>query len=185
MLFSSVFPGTMNEDEQGFSALSTKINYDDFPGLPDLLLDLLSTEDDVRGNQPPKIEADIEQIYLALDFLLRAGPPDNYKTQILNQIMYHFGSENWQMREASARLYSALLRDREEWLAPVEKLLECKPTSTNQSHGVLLAVGYILEHHLAVGVDPLSALGKPLVSFYHCPKHSVPLLKSSNLTNDL
>jgi hypothetical protein len=165
MLFSSIANNITGADE-GFNGSTTQLSWENYPGLAQLIFKLLTTKpheiDELVTESRPKIEGDVQSVYVALDFLRHAGPPEDYESRILSQVMRNFDSKDWQLRETSARLFGALLHKRKEWFSTVEQLLNSNSTSANESHSILLAVGCVLQYRLAVEVDRVKTVGKQL-----------------------
>jgi hypothetical protein len=150
--------------------IATKIVYENYPGLAELLLKLLNApkvaiDEPETHNQRPESKT-IEDLYLAFELLDRVGPPESYRNQIMAQIMHHIGSQSWHTRKIAAKLYSILLR--EDWMIVVEGLLKSNPTSTNLCHGIMLTVRYAVKRHRYLGL-----WGKQLIIV---PARFIPLV---------
>jgi hypothetical protein len=187
MLFSSIANNIIGADE-GFNGSPTQLVWENYPGLAQLIFKLLTTKpheiDEQVTESQPKIEGDVQSVYAALDFLRHAGPPENYESRVLSQIMRNFDSKDWQLRETSARLFGALLHKRKEWFSTLEQLLDSNSTTTNESHTILLAVSFVLQYRLAAGVHRVSMLGKQLFPTMIAPNHFMYICQI-NVTNSL
>jgi hypothetical protein len=185
MLFSSIANNITGADE-GFNGSATQLSWETYPGLAQLIFKLLTTKphetDEPVTESRPKIEGDVQSVYAALDFLRHAGPPENYESRVLSQVMRNFDSKDWQLRETSARLFGALLHKRKEWFSTLEQLLNSNSTSTNESHSILLAVSFVLQYRLAVEVDRVSILGKQLFPAMIIPNHFIHICQIMLLT---
>jgi hypothetical protein len=175
MLFSSIVNNLTGADD-GFYDYPTRLSWNSYPGLAQLLLRLLARgekPDELTKQNEPQIGSDVQRVYLALDLLRRAGPPEDYENRILSQLVHNFDFADWQLREASAQLYGAILHNRKEWYGAIEKLLKSKTTSANESHGILLTVGFVLKYRLAAEVHRVSMLGKQLFLAMIVPNHFI------------
>jgi hypothetical protein len=85
----------------------------------------------------------------------------------------NFDSVDWQLREASAQLYGAILHNRKEWYEKIENLLNSNTTCANEAHGILLTVGFVLQYRLAAGVHRERMLGKQLFPAMIVPNHFI------------
>jgi hypothetical protein len=151
--------------DEGFYNHATKLSWDSFPGLAQLIIRLLTNgvkPDEPTTQSETQIGTDVRRVYLALELLRRAGPPDNYENRILSQLVRNFDSVDWQLREASAQLYGAILHNRKEWYSSIENLLKSKTTSANEAHGIFLTIGFVLHYRLTAGVHRESMMGKQL-----------------------
>ncbi|ESZ93537.1 hypothetical protein SBOR_6079 [Sclerotinia borealis F-4128] len=135
--------------EAGWDGRSTKLSYETYPELPEILLKLLNKETlDTEDTNTPAIGA-IESVFPALDIIRRAGPPVILRNEIKEQVSIHLGSKYWHTRELAARtMCTFMLHD--GWLLDLQKLLQISGPSTNYTHGVLMTVNFVLERRLAV-----------------------------------
>ncbi|EDN98844.1 hypothetical protein SS1G_13703 [Sclerotinia sclerotiorum 1980 UF-70] len=139
--------------EAGWDGRSTKLSYEKYPNLPEILLKLLNKETiNTEDTNAPAIGA-IESVFPSLDIIRRAGPPVILCNEIKERVSVHLGSKFWHTRELAARtMCTFMLHDR--WLLDLENLLKIANLSTNYTHGVLLTVNSVLERRLAVFSSP-------------------------------
>ena len=133
--------------ESGPRGSETFIIYEDYPGLPDLLLGLLDKEVGISSapNRRLQIGA-VEAIYPALELLRRAGQPQRNAEKIVKQLWARVGGKRWLERELAARVLSTILLD--DWIVTVTELLKAPSLSTNHRQGVLLTVRFIIKRRL-------------------------------------
>lgn len=153
--------------EAGWDGRSIRLSYDRYPSLPEILVKLLDTNTSHSEATIAPIIGAVESVFPALDIIRRAGPPPTHSDEIFSLVAKHLGSRIWHIREIAARTICTLLLH-ENWLSIVLALIESSQQSTNQIHGTLLAVKFILERRLEL--DPLSATGmnSDLILFQHC-----------------
>jgi hypothetical protein len=145
--------------EAGWDGRSTRLAYERYPGLPELLLKLLNPETQISDNTSPVIGA-VESVFPALDIIRRAGPPRKLRTEIFTSITLHLSSRVWHVRDIAARTICTLLLH-DGWLPEVLNLLDTSYTSTNRAHGVLMAVKHLLERRSELNL--VNSIGKPPV----------------------
>lgn len=139
--------------EAGWDGRSTKLSYEKYPELPELLLKLLGKE--ALSNEDantPAIGA-IESVFPALDIIRRAGPPTILRNEIKERVSIHLGSKFWHTRELAARTMCTFMLNN-QWLSDLENLLKISDGSTNYAHGVLMTINFVLERRLAVFSSP-------------------------------
>lgn len=138
--------------EAGWDGRSTRLNYERYPALPGLLLNLLRRDVTISTNkQVPQIGA-IESVFPALDILRRAGAPDGSRREFYDAISVHLESKIWHVREIAARTICTLHLT-EDWIDDALGLLETCSTSNNRCHGVMLAIKYTLERRRILKLD--------------------------------
>jgi hypothetical protein len=164
-LIDSLFGTSENKavTEAGWDGRSTKLSYDKYPALPELLLKLLDTDISKYSDlTTPKISS-VESMFPALDIVRRAGPPSIHRNDIYKCVSVHLGSNVWHVREIAARTICTLLLDT-AWLPAVVELIETSNSSTNRLHGILMALKFILERRLVL--NPHSATGEGYFQYF-------------------
>lgn len=142
--------------EAGWDGRSTKLSYDKYPALPELLLKLLDIQKDETENLTPQIGV-VESVFPALDIIRRAGPPPIIRDQIYNGVCQHLGNKVWHIRELAARTVSNLLLH-DGWLEELKTLFsQCSGTVT-RAHGTLMAIKFAIERRSSVYPDSLNGL---------------------------
>lgn len=141
--------------EAGWDGRSTKLSYEKYPELPEILLKLLTKETpSTEDTNTPAIGA-IESVFPSLDIIRRAGPPVLLRNEIKERVSIHLGSKYWHTRELAARtMCTFMLHD--NWLPDLQNLLKIPNPSTNYTHGVLMTTNFVLERRLAVFSGPPS-----------------------------
>lgn len=126
--------------EAGWNGRSIRISYDRYPGLPELLLRLLSSE--------MRDPSDSKEIFPVLEFVRRVGPPEKDRRQFRKKFFSHvtkyLGCPAWEIRDLAARTACTFLLD-DAWLTPIIELLNTNQDSTNWLHGVLLLIKYVMQ----------------------------------------
>lgn len=139
--------------EAGWDGRSIRISYDRYKNLPDLLLRLLSL--DIGDG------VDAKEVFPALEFVRRVGPPEKDRTQFrekfFGHIIKHLNCPTWDVRDLAARTACTFLLD-DDWKLTIINLLNSNPDSTNWLHGVLLLIKYLLNNRLAL--DRPTSTGK-------------------------
>jgi len=139
--------------EAGWDGGATAISYDTYPGLGELLLQLLEV---ASGNNSEEVisNALVETIFPVLDILRRAGPPDDLRELIVTCLFHTIDHRVWQIRELSAKTLCALI-PRENWADTVEKLIKScghsanDPAGENRRHGNFLGAKLLMERYFA------------------------------------
>lgn len=94
----------------------------------------------------------VESVFPALDIIRRAGPPPSDTAEFKQAVLRHLSSDIWSIREMAARTASALLA-KEIWTQILVDLeFPSAGGSTNQRHGALMALNFVLERRMARGV---------------------------------
>ncbi|KAJ8058763.1 hypothetical protein OCU04_011752 [Sclerotinia nivalis] len=141
--------------EAGWDGRSTKLSYEKYPELPEILLKLLNKETISTDNTNAPAIGAIESVFPSLDIIRRTGPPVILRNEIKERVSIHLGSKFWHTRELAARtMCTFMLHD--GWLLDLQNLLKIANLSTNHTHGVLLTVNFVLERRLAVFSSPPS-----------------------------
>ncbi|PQE06896.1 HEAT repeat protein [Rutstroemia sp. NJR-2017a BVV2] len=133
--------------EAGWDGRSTKLSYEKYPALPELLLSLLDNNNSRQINASA-IGA-VQSVFPALDIIRRAGPPMVLRNEIETGVAAHLGSKVWHIRELAARTMCTFMLHN-GWLPALKILLATSNTSTNHTHGVLMTVKFLLERRLAL-----------------------------------
>lgn len=153
-MIDSLFGTTESKviSEAGWDGRSTRLNYDRYPGLPALLLDLLKQSPwPDKAKQAPQIGA-IESVFPALDILRRAGPPAQLRAEFYAAISHHLGNKIWHVRDIAARTMCTLhLTD--QWHVEATDLIKSCVESDNRCHGVMMTMKYILERRQQLKLD--------------------------------
>jgi hypothetical protein len=123
-----------------WSMKSSKLSFDLYPELPNILYELLSNPNEPLGEFLPTKSSNmhsIESIYLGLDILSRGGTPPGMEAEMKSLVYGHFEHARWQTRQMAAVVFSSLLRT-ETFLADLREMLQ--PTySQNLLHGQIMA----------------------------------------------
>lgn len=139
--------------EAGWDGRSTKLSYEKFPALPELLLSLLNNN--VSEQMDISTIGAVQSVFPALDIIRRAGPPTVLRDEIETGVAAHLDSKVWHIRELAARtMCTFMLHD--SWLPALKALLAMSNTSTNHTHGVLMTVKFLLERRLVLFGSPTS-----------------------------
>ncbi|KAA8564146.1 hypothetical protein EYC84_012123 [Monilinia fructicola] len=141
--------------EAGWDGRSTKLSYEKYPELPEILLKLLDQETSgIEDTNTPAIGS-IESVFPALDIIRRAGPPIMLRKEIKEKVSLHLGSKFWHTRELAARTMCTFMLN-DGWLLDLENLLKISDPSLNYTHGVLMTINFVLERRLSVFSSPPS-----------------------------
>ncbi|KAI1117099.1 putative death-receptor fusion protein-domain-containing protein [Nemania sp. NC0429] len=140
--------------EAGWDGRTVRIAYHKFPALPLLLVNLLelgkkSSGISIMGTQTA------EAVFPALDIIRRAGPPDGHLEQLYDSISWYLGSHIWHVREIAARTLCSLLLT-PTWLQSIKSLVNSPDQNSNNLHGILLTIRFLLERLLQVMPEQLS-----------------------------
>jgi hypothetical protein len=143
--------------EAGWDGRSIRISYDRYQKLPDLLLRLLSS--DIKDS------ADAKEVFPALEFARRVGPPGKDRTQFREKffahVVKHLSCATWDIRDLAARTACTFLLD-DDWKTAIVELLDTNQGSTNWLHGVLLLIKYLMEKRHTLN-KPTSSGGHTLL----------------------
>ena len=143
--------------EAGWDGRSTRLAYESYPALPQLLLDLMVVGIDEQAAVRSRDIGAVESVFPALDIIRRAGPPKTLRGEIFNAVRSYLGSRVWHIRDIAARtICTLLLHDR--WLQEVNELLNTCGESANELHGVLMAAKYLLERRLELNSATASGI---------------------------
>lgn len=126
--------------EAGWDGRSIRISYDRYPKLPELLIRLLSSE--ITDS------ADAKEVFPALEFLRRVGPPEKDRAQFREKffahVIQHLNCSTWDVRDLAARTACTFLLD-DDWVTTVVELLNPNQTSSNGLQGILLLIKYLMQ----------------------------------------
>lgn len=148
--------------EAGWDGRSTKLSYEKYPELPEILLKLLDQETSgIEDTNTPAIGS-IESVFPALDIIRRAGPPIMLRKEIKEKVSLHLGSKFWHTRELAARTMCTFMLN-DGWLLDLENLLKISDPSLNYTHGVLMTINFVLERRLSVFSSPPSKFSSCLI----------------------
>lgn len=156
-------PETKYQAERGWDGNGAKIQYEKYPGLLALLLNMLEnfTEGDVP--EKPDLEAAIEEIIPALNIVRRVGLPEEYQHGMNNPVLIHLSSKVWLVRKLAAQVICSLTPI-DDWEPAVVELLAQRRHLANFDHGVLLAVKLIMERESELE-NPSTSTGKVPILF--------------------
>ena len=93
--------------------------------------------------------AGADAVFPALDIIRRAGPPDEFRDDLYEQIVKYLHSSVWHVREMAARtLCSCLLHD--GWIEAIKEIVQGAQSDSsknrlNSLHGCLLVLRFTIE----------------------------------------
>lgn len=125
-------------DELGPS--DVQFSYQEYPNLLEIILNMLSPRD--MGLEAS--ESAIECVFPGLKIIQRFPPPKTSKTEFQRLIIRLLGSSQWSVRNMAARTFARLI-ETEDRLQTILRCLENDADGTNQIHGNLLCVFYLLK----------------------------------------
>ncbi|KAH7329221.1 putative death-receptor fusion protein-domain-containing protein [Stachybotrys elegans] len=180
--------------EAGWDGKTNRIPYHRYPNLPNVLLNLLKTGNQIAAPAEPS-STSAESVFPALDIIRRAGPPDLLRDELQLNIIKYLASPVWHVREIAARtLCSCLLHDK--WLHVVKDIFnnalnDAMGTQQNHIHGVLMALKFVFERLAEVSTDLIQGHLNELTRFLsgcdvmtrfeHCPEVIAAYLEVVNL----
>ncbi|KAI1429341.1 putative death-receptor fusion protein-domain-containing protein [Xylaria sp. FL1777] len=139
--------------EAGWDGRAVRISYHKFEALPSLLINLLELG---KKSSSAMIGAQsAEAVFPALDIIRRAGPPEGYLEKLYDIISWYLGSHIWHVREIAARTLCSLLLT-PSWLESIALLINSPGQTSNQLHGALFTLRFLLERLVQVMPDQLS-----------------------------
>ncbi|CCH59146.1 hypothetical protein TBLA_0B03040 [Henningerozyma blattae CBS 6284] len=120
--------------------MSAHLFFSKFPGVRDILLDLLENSNSNMTNNCLKSSAGIESIFLVLNLLLRLKPTPGYDgLDIFKKgVIQCLGNKNWKIRDMASRTIVALSKDHESDI--IDLLKTCSQNNQNKLHGHLMAI---------------------------------------------
>lgn len=143
----------------------SKLVYEKYPNLPDLILGLLSsgskkTDYSNENSQPQPFahSLDAERILPALEMVERSGLPSNHSLEIHNAIRQHRQSPVWAIREKSAKALAAVVEER-NLIAEIRDLLKINCSRQNALHGSLLCARFMIARLGAVSTGKFTIEG--------------------------
>lgn len=138
-----------------------RISFGKFPGLVELLSDLLSPAE--REHETEDRSADIvtERVFPALELIGEKVPTSwDADDRLLRQLVMHqLKSSVWAIREHAARVYASLL-NRSDILQDIQELLnfDQHDKSQNHLHGKALGVRYALRRYASAPQTNLNGM---------------------------
>ncbi|KAJ4334469.1 hypothetical protein N0V95_009156 [Ascochyta clinopodiicola] len=131
-------------------AKTSRFSYENYPSLLSILSDLLdpagplkqTLENTSESSNPFDLHG-AEGVFPALQILRQARPPTNELGPVRTSVEKLLASPHWHMRDMAARTVVSLLPSHEVYDAAFE-MLRSGCSSSNQRHGVLLAVKYMM-----------------------------------------
>ncbi|KAH7348481.1 HEAT repeat protein-like protein [Rhexocercosporidium sp. MPI-PUGE-AT-0058] len=135
-LFDNIFGTNTGKEavEMGWDGKSTQIDYQRYPALVDLIIDLLKMGTD-------------DALFPAMGVLRRAGPPPAHKGEIESLVTRQLENNHWQVRRIAADCLCSFKMD-QKWPSLVVEFLESKSKNTNHRHGQLMVVKAVLKQRL-------------------------------------
>lgn len=140
----------------------SKLVYEKYPNLPNLILGLLSSGIKktvyVNGGSRSQVFAhslEAQRILPALEIIERSGLPLNHAVEIQHAIRQHQQSPAWAIREKSAKTLAAVVQDG-ELIAEIEGLLKIGRSRQNALHGSLLCVRYMITRLGIISIGELT-----------------------------
>ncbi|KAL4974767.1 putative death-receptor fusion protein-domain-containing protein [Aspergillus desertorum] len=151
MLFRALMNRMCRTDYQGFGGKSgsepgARISFQKYPGLVQLLSNLLVLPRKASGTEQADSAMVTERVFPALELIAEKIPnaADTDDAMLLGLIREHLKSPVWGIREHAARVYASLL-DRSNILQDIQSLLNMRDTETeNYLHGESLCIRYSL-----------------------------------------
>lgn len=172
MLFRSLIDRLLGAAEPSKDGLATtakasRLSYDRYPGLIDLLVELLSDRNSRSVSSGTESSEDLihqqrdtERIFPVLEMLRRAAPPSDYQGVVKKLLLQAVGSQNWHLRDMTAKTYAAVTH--EQGVASVMQSLSKSNAGTMQNarHGYLLVIKHLVRRvNLTTGAEALHLLG--------------------------
>ncbi|KAL3439309.1 putative death-receptor fusion protein-domain-containing protein [Aspergillus tetrazonus] len=151
MLFRALMNRMCRTDYQGFGGKSgsepgARISFQKYPGLVQLLSNLLVPPQKASGAEKADSAMVTERVFPALELIAEKIPnaADTDDAKLLGLIREHLKSHVWGIREHAARVYASLL-DRSNILHDIQSLLNARDAETeNYLHGESLCIKYSL-----------------------------------------
>ncbi|KAL4992354.1 putative death-receptor fusion protein-domain-containing protein [Aspergillus falconensis] len=151
MLFRALMNRMCRTDYQGFGGKSgsepgARISFQKYPGLVQLLSNLLVPPQKASGAEQADSAVVTERVFPALELIAEKipNPADTDDAMLLGLIRNHLKSPVWGIREHAARVYASLL-DRSNILQDIQSLLNARDVETeNYLHGESLCIRYSL-----------------------------------------
>lgn len=128
----------------------SKLVYEKYPNLPDLILGLLSSGFQkatyVNGDSSSQLFAhtlEAQRVLPALEIIERSGLPSNQFEEIQSALQRQRQSPVWAIREKSAKALAAVVKDR-DLIAEIRDLLKVDRSCQNALHGRLMSIRYMI-----------------------------------------
>ncbi len=142
----------LNGDQSHDDSTPSKLSYDRYPGLPQLLIrqlggNVMGEKSNHNNNGNTASSMSPELVFPALDILHRAGPPVIERENICHLVKQQMGSKIWNIREMAARTMCSFV-SKKEYLSLCAELLDSESIRTNNMwHGILMCVKLLIERH--------------------------------------
>ncbi|OJJ47298.1 hypothetical protein ASPZODRAFT_65750 [Penicilliopsis zonata CBS 506.65] len=124
-----------------------RVSFHKYPGLMQLVSDLLAPEGLNKVIEAGSIDMVTERVFPALELVGEKIPmlSDNDDTTLRDLVLHWINSPVWGIREHAARVYASLL-NRSDILQELQKLIdfESQQTSQNLLHGKAMCIRYAL-----------------------------------------
>ncbi|KAH6712398.1 HEAT repeat protein-like protein [Leptodontidium sp. MPI-SDFR-AT-0119] len=136
-LFDNIFGTNTGKAvvEMGWDGKSTQIDYQRYPALVDLIMNLLKMGTD-------------DALFPAMDVLRRAGPPPSHRDEIESLVTRQLENNHWQVRRIAADCLCSFKMD-QRWSSLVVDFLGLKAQNVNHRHGQLMVVKAVLKQRLS------------------------------------
>jgi hypothetical protein len=145
-----------------------RIPFQKYPGLVQLLSNLLTSADQGRHLQTNNAASETEQVFPALEIIIEKipSPVGDDDAQLRELVLRQTKSTIWAVRDQAARVYASLLRPT-RILNSVRALVkdEMDGLSQNDEHGQILCVRYSLRRVWCSGYWRGTSLCYPSQSF--------------------
>jgi len=146
--------------DAGWDGKSTKLDYEAYPELTQLLATLLKKNED--NAEDPAL---VVMVLPALDIIRRAGPPTSHRNEILQGVQHHLGSPVWHVREIAAHTVCTMVLDG-GWLSTIIELIQTINQDSNLAHGMLMAIEFVLERQFSLDKHNTAGQSKSLLCEY-------------------
>jgi len=129
----------------------SKLTYDKYPVLVDLVLRLLQRSNErhvdkkaacVQALDSPSAKS-VETIFPALEIIERVGVADNHRDVVKSLLLQQLESPVWNLRDKAAKILRSMT-DEGELLNEISSFLEPQQLSQNGLHGRLLCLKYLM-----------------------------------------
>ena len=128
----------------------SKLVYEKYPNLPNLILGLLSSglkeTDNMNGGSSSQLFAhslEAQRVLPALEIIERSGLPSDHTVEIQYALQQHRQSPVWAIREKSAKALVVLVKDI-DLTAEISDLFNIDRSRQNALHGSLLCIRYMI-----------------------------------------
>lgn len=148
------------EIEHGWDGRSTKIQYERYPELEKILIELLAFPQALDEPYQPEI------VLPALDIIRRAGPPDGEDFDHLFQLVVaHLKCPIWHVREMAARALCSLTMGG-DLVSRIRRVLANPEKLMNFRHGCLLAAKCIIERESALDAASVAESYQEIIAIW-------------------